>query len=266
MGWIDGFHNNTEMQVVTGKQRHLPFEAHILVSRLSSKGIKHTGTSQSRHSSLYLPGDEKETKVTNPMNQKFPSGISRISEKDDRLECGKNEMRGGIEAQHRSERGPEARLGELKNENKVTKAKQDPRVEEVGKLKEEIRQMATQQDSLVKDLAEVKDRPNKSPRPIHAPLKEALPRAPPKPVKNAGSLNVPDGTRANLTRESGGNVHADGAVDVTSSRQYQYQLQWARKKAADLADSSALWSSYRNKSENTPHSRNNWICYDFKNR
>jgi hypothetical protein len=68
------------------------------------------------------------------------------------------ELKGGIvvnEAQKRE-------LGQLKDENKVLKAKQDLLVEEVGKLKKEIQWMVAQQDSLVKELAEAKDLLNKS--------------------------------------------------------------------------------------------------------
>jgi predicted nucleic acid-binding Zn-ribbon protein len=59
--------------------------------------------------------------------------------------------------QHEGERARGRELGQLKDENKVTKAKEDRLMKEVGKLKEEILRVAAQHDSLVKDLAEATD-------------------------------------------------------------------------------------------------------------
>jgi hypothetical protein len=77
---------------------------------------------------------------------------------------------------------------------------------------------------------------------------------------------VLDGIIAHLTRECGGNVHDRGVVDVRSLRLYKNQREWAGKKVVDLAEDSAFWSAHRDESQNLPHSRNNWICHDFKNR
>ena len=38
------------------------------------------------------------------------------------------------------------------------------------------------------------------------------------------------------------------------------------KNAADLETGSEFCSAHRKKKEDIPHTRNNWICYDFKER
>jgi hypothetical protein len=177
------------------------------------------------------------------------------------------------------------------------KAKEDQLMKEVEKLKEEIRRMATEHDSLLKELAEAKDLPNKSPLPPTSPkplqplekatdvvelvhrvfpgqqVKQEFPPS----VKKVGDLNVPDGIIAHLTRECGGNVHDRHVVDITSgsfqketcganphSGAYDNDPNCAAKNAADLETYSRFVSAYRLKG--IPHTRNNWICYDFKER
>jgi hypothetical protein len=41
---------------------------------------------------------------------------------------------------------------------------------------------------------------------------------------------------------------------------------WCAKNVADLESYSCFLSTYRKKEEDIPHTRNNWICYDFKER
>jgi hypothetical protein len=92
-------------------------------------------------------------------------------------------------------------------------------------------------------------------------------------------FDVPDGIIAHLTRECGGNVHDRNVVEVTSgsfekethgsnthSGAYNNNPDDAAKNAADLETNSQFTSAYRPRSENIPHTRNNWICYDFKER
>jgi hypothetical protein len=90
--------------------------------------------------------------------------------------------------------------------------------------------------------------------------------------------DVPDGIIAHLTRECGGNVHNCHVVDVTcgsfeketlganphSGAFYNYD-DCVAKNAADLDIDSDFYSAFRCSSE-VPHTRNNWICYDFKER
>jgi hypothetical protein len=85
--------------------------------------------------------------------------------------------------------------------------------------------------------------------------------------------DVPDGISAHLTRECGGNVHDRHVVDVTCGSFEKETMganpYYAAKKAADLEINSFdafFCSAYRWKDENIPHTRNNWICYDFKER
>jgi hypothetical protein len=90
-------------------------------------------------------------------------------------------------------------------------------------------------------------------------------------------IGVPDGIIAHITRECGGNVHDRNVVEVTSgsfeivganphSGAYKNDPRCAAKNAADLETSSYFHSAFRNSSEDIPHTRNNWICYDFKER
>jgi hypothetical protein len=92
-------------------------------------------------------------------------------------------------------------------------------------------------------------------------------------------IDIPDGIIAHLTRECGGNVHDHGVVDVTSgsfeketcganprSGVYGSYPHSAAKNAADLETNSCFISAFRRKEEDIPHTRNNWVCYNFKER
>jgi hypothetical protein len=92
-------------------------------------------------------------------------------------------------------------------------------------------------------------------------------------------IDVPDGIIAHLTRECSGNVHDRNVIEVTSgsfekvtsganphSGAYNNKPEYAAKNAADLETGSDFFSAYRDKKEDIPHTRNNWICYDFKER
>jgi hypothetical protein len=91
--------------------------------------------------------------------------------------------------------------------------------------------------------------------------------------------NVPDGIIAHLTRECGGNVHDCHVVDVTSgsferetvganphSGAFDDRDDCAAKNTANLEDHSRFESAYREKKEDRPRTRNNWVCYDFKEK
>jgi hypothetical protein len=98
-------------------------------------------------------------------------------------------------------------------------------------------------------------------------------------VKKGTFFDVPDGIIAHLTRECRGNVHDHNVVDVTSgsfekethganphSGAYHNDPDCAATNAADLESYSCFHSACRSSSEDIPHTRNNWICYDFKER
>jgi hypothetical protein len=98
-------------------------------------------------------------------------------------------------------------------------------------------------------------------------------------VKKGERFDVPDGIIAHLTRECGGNAHDRHVVDVTSgsfeketeganphSGAWNDDPEYAAKSAADLEDDSCFGSAFRYSSENIQHTKNNWICYDFKKR
>jgi hypothetical protein len=91
--------------------------------------------------------------------------------------------------------------------------------------------------------------------------------------------DIPEGIIAHLTRECGGNVHDRHVVDVTSrsfenetvgvnphSGAFGNRDDCAAENAADLETRSIFSSAYREKKEEIPHTRNNWACYDFKER
>jgi hypothetical protein len=101
----------------------------------------------------------------------------------------------------------------------------------------------------------------------------------PPSVKKGGKFEVPDGIIAHLTRECRGNVHDRHVVDVTCGSFEKETLganphsgardndpNYAAKNAADLETDSRFSSAWRNSCEGIPHTRNNWICYDFKER
>jgi uncharacterized coiled-coil protein SlyX len=69
-----------------------------------------------------------------------------------------------------------------------------------------------------------------------------------------------DGIVAHLAKLCGGNDH--GLVAVTSSRPVNEKP----KNAADMKADSWFSSVRRKKSDEIPHTRNNWLCYDFKQR
>jgi hypothetical protein len=168
-------------------------------------------------------------------------------------------------------------VAQVKDENKGMKAKEDQLMEEVGRLKEEIRQRAAEQDSHVKELAEAKDLWNTlRVKPFPPCMKKG------KAMDCDGDevvLNVTDGIIAHLTRECGGNVHDCHVIDVTSglfeketrganpySGAYCNNRFYVAKNVADLGTDPHFYSAYRREDEDIPHTRNNWICYDFRER
>jgi hypothetical protein len=98
--------------------------------------------------------------------------------------------------------------------------------------------------------------------------------------KEIGAMyNISDGIIVHLTKECGGNVHDAKVVDATCG---SFEMEtvgvnphsgvndndpsYAAKNAADLETRSEFYSAYRQKREDIPHTRNNWVCYDFKER
>jgi hypothetical protein len=78
-----------------------------------------------------------------------------------------------------------------------------------------------------------------------------------------GSL---DGIIAHLTWECGGNVHDNNIVIVTSSKPLSLNLSDSAKNVVDLEANSRFHSALRASRHDIPHTRNNWICYDFNTR
>jgi hypothetical protein len=69
-----------------------------------------------------------------------------------------------------------------------------------------------------------------------------------------------------LAREYGGNVHDKCAVEVTSSGPLTLRPWDAATNAADVDTDSFFCSQQRKSTDDIPETRNNWLCYDFKNR
>jgi hypothetical protein len=97
--------------------------------------------------------------------------------------------------------------------------------------------------------------------------------------ENDNMYDIPDGVIAQVTRECGGNVHDRHVVEVASgsfeketvganrhSGEYHNDSDCAAKNAADLETGSRFFSACRGHSEDIPHTRNNWLCYDCKER
>jgi predicted nucleic acid-binding Zn-ribbon protein len=80
------------------------------------------------------------------------------------------------------------------------------------------------------------------------------------------TIDIPDGIIAHLTQMCGGNVNDRGVVTVTSSAVYQGDRQWAARHSVDLHSDSAFASQCRDVAEDIPHTPNNWICFDFRER
>jgi hypothetical protein len=88
--------------------------------------------------------------------------------------------------------------------------------------------------------------------------------------------DIADGIIAHLTKQCSGNVHDRNVIEVTSSKPLD-DPPWfpdgtvdpslvAAKNAADLETDSCFRSACRDKKEDIPHTRNNWLCYDFRER
>jgi hypothetical protein len=98
-------------------------------------------------------------------------------------------------------------------------------------------------------------------------------------MKKRKKFSVPDGIIAHLTRQCSGNVHDRQVLEVTSGS-FEKETQGANahsgasfsdpsnaaKNAVDLEAGSLFASAYRQRDEKIPHTRNNWLCYDFKER
>jgi hypothetical protein len=78
---------------------------------------------------------------------------------------------------------------------------------------------------------------------------------------------IPDGIIAHLAKERGGNVHDRRVVEVTSGP-FEKETEGANphSRAADLEAYSCFFSAHRTTEEDIPHTRNNWMWYDFKER
>jgi hypothetical protein len=73
-----------------------------------------------------------------------------------------------------------------------------------------------------------------------------------------------DGIIAQLTQQCGGNVHDNNVVVVTSSPPFSGHRRDAAKNVVDLRSGSYFCSVHRGKQSDVPHTRNNWVCYEFK--
>jgi hypothetical protein len=141
----------------------------------------------------------------------------------------------------------------------------------------ELKAMKSKPEWLAPPGAEVPSRPGPSPNagPMGVPPKQA--KQFPTSVKKGADFDIPDGIIAHLTRECGGNVHDHHIVEVTSGS-FEQEInganphsgayddkEWnAAKNAVDLDKDSFYSSAYR--VSDIQQTKNNWLCYDFKER
>jgi hypothetical protein len=101
----------------------------------------------------------------------------------------------------------------------------------------------------------------------------------PPSMKKGEKFDVPDGIIVHLTRDCGGNMHGHNVVEVTCgsfeketygvnphSGAYDNLPNYTVRNAADLGAGCIFASTNRHDEEDIPHRRNNWVCYDFKER
>jgi hypothetical protein len=83
-------------------------------------------------------------------------------------------------------------------------------------------------------------------------------------------IDILDGIIAHKTRECGGNVHDRHVVEVTTGS-FEKETHAAglfvdAMDAADLNAASDFCSAYRDKHKDIPHTKNDWVRYDFNKR
>jgi hypothetical protein len=86
----------------------------------------------------------------------------------------------------------------------------------------------------------------------------------PESVKRGATLDVPDGIIAHLTRKCRGNVHDNKVVEATSSEPFDDGPSSAARNLAAMGDKTLFNSAFRQRADDIAHTRNNWVCYDFK--
>jgi hypothetical protein len=151
----------------------------------------------------------------------------------------------------------------------------------VGRLEETVRSQASQMDRLkaekqkFEDVLKAKTEANELLRREVEKLQQMAAKPPPKPVKQfppsmkrGRDFDVPDGIIAHLTRECGGNVHERKVVRVTSGsfEAMVYVEAGSLKNIVDLETDSSFYTSFRSCPESIAHTRNSWLCHDFRKR
>jgi hypothetical protein len=134
---------------------------------------------------------------------------------------------------------------ELKGSIKATDAQR----QELMQLKDE---MQVKQDRLLKELAERKDELNKFGR-FPPSMKRGT-------AENGMEYDIPDGILVHLKQKRGGNLCGRNVVGVTMSQAYG-------GNPKDIADPETTLEcmSYWGGGDG-PGTRNNWVCFDFKDR
>jgi hypothetical protein len=168
---------------------------------------------------------------------------------------------------------------------KMTPAVDMHKVAEFVALVEPSAQLAPEQES--SESAHNEAPPPPKPGPVEVSLAVRPPKQFPPSMKKGKAKNwrrevwfdVPDGIIAHLARKCRGNVHDRHVVEVACgsfeketyganphSGAYNNDPNFAAKNAADLETVSYFESAFREKKQHIPHMRNNWVCYDFKEK
>jgi hypothetical protein len=148
-------------------------------------------------------------------------------------------------------------IGQLAGERdrqEETVARQSSDIErlkgEKKRTEDDLRGLEESNEQLKREVGKLKEEMKRLPHPVQiCPFQQSAPL---------------DGIIAHLSRKCGGNVHDRGIVNVTSSSRLGGSPTWDGKNAFDLKSSSVFHSDGRWDAHSIPHTRNQWISYDFQ--
>jgi hypothetical protein len=209
---------------------------------------------------------EQRREITNHLNE-AEQHRRRIEELENEIQGQEGRIARQASKIEDLRRAKEKYEDELKRSTEANEAQK----KENAELEDEIKAMTAKEESLKEDVGRLKEA-------IRQRAAKSWKQFPPS-VKKGEQFEVPDGIIAHLTSECGGNVHDRQVVDIPCgsfeketngasphSGAYDGLPECAAKNVADLETDSRLRSACRGNWEDIMHTRNNWVCYDFKER
>jgi hypothetical protein len=181
--------------------------------------------------------------------------ITKAEGKNRRLAAELRELRAD------SNRVLQSGIGRLEAATREAIAATKENQQELAKLKEEVKAIKSKSSALVPPNPPL-SAPPEPPRPAPPRVEKRFPPS----VKKGPQFRVPNGIIAHLTKECGGNVHDLQVVNVTSSQPYSGDPENAARNVTAGGIDSWFFSAGLDKKQDVPHARNNWLCYDFKQR